>query len=362
MRTVLSIGLLCVLIVSAYSQDLHENGILVVESTFDDFDPGPLNAGGLTVIGVFDDIEGNDTPVIEMEAPGGTENTWNELLSINFDTPENPEEVIWRFQYRIRVTDAPYQAQVRLQINQEPWNGFNDEKVIGEGHEEKWIFYDFLEGPFADFDFEVLNFSLRFGTQQYQLFWMDDIRVYQSNALFISTFEGNADKRFAIPYNTDLEFVDEDNAPEGLGIVKASVSSPGSSIGDAGISLSRYVNGTRYDGAMRMVLDVRADSPVELRGGIADSNTLNDQLVYAQDRITVEGTGEWTTVSFLIPPIPFEATRLFPFLQFGGQGNVEFDYDHMTLLKTDEEVTVNEVPDTTEPPDVPVSVQDWSIY
>lgn len=360
MRIVCVFVVMGLFIIPCFSQDMHETGELRVEATYDDFDPGLLTTGGLTLIGVFDDIEGNDTPVLEIEGPGGTENTWNESLGTNIETPENSEEVIWRFQYRIRVTDTPYQAQVRLQINQDPWTGFNTEKIIPEGAEEKWIFFDFLEGPFANFDYEELNFSLRFGAQQYQLFWLDDIRVYQSNALYLSSFESSVEKRFAVPFNAEVSFEDEDQAPEGFGVMNAVVTEPGSSIGDAGINLARVLNGLRYEGALRMTIDVRsADGPVELRGGVANNNTLDDIVYYAEETVRVEEADVWTTVSFLMPGLPTDEIRLFPFIQFGGQGNIGLSFDHLSMLKTDEEV---EAPDVQEPPDEPVMIHEWSVF
>ncbi len=336
----------------AAQEEWYETGILMLESTFDDFDPGPLNSGGIPFAEVFADIPDNDTPALEMELDGGTENAWNEQLSTTWETPENSETVTWRFQYRIRVVDAPYDHQVRLQINQEPWSGFSVTHTIPEGFEEKWLFYDFLEGPFANFDYEVLNFSLRFGAQQQQTMWLDDIRVYQSNALLLASFETRVDDRLVNGFGIDAQRADEENAPEGFQVLKTNVTEPGSSVGDASIILSRVINTSNYDGALRMTCTMRtASAPVEIRAGMADSNDLQGQAVFAQETVTLTEEDTWQVVSFLIQPLPFADSRFwFPFIQFGGQGNAEVDLDRLALLRTDEEV------------ENPVSITNWSLF
>jgi hypothetical protein len=337
---------------SVPAQDLYETGILMLESTFDEWDPGPLNAGGISIVGVFDDIPDNNTPVLEMEVPGGTANSWNELLSINWDTPENSQTVTWRFQYRIRVVNVPYNHEVRLQINQDPWNGFSITHTIPAGYAEKWLFYDFLGAPFNNFNYEVLNFSLRFGAQQPQTMWLDDIRVYQSNALLAASFETRVDDRMAAGFGVNFERVDEDNAPEGFQILKTTVAAPGTAIGDAGLILSRLVNSSAYDGTTRMTFSVRSKvAPLEMRAGIADSNDLRNRVVFAQETVRVTEKDKWQVVSFLIQAPPFAAERFwYPFVQFGGQGNAEVDFDHLFVLKSDEVI------------DTPALIGEWAIY
>ncbi len=349
MRLYFLIILLLYIVPVIDGQDLFETGELVIDSDFNDFDPGPLNPNGINVIGVFDDIPGNDTGCLEIDLPGGTEIAWNELLQTDIERPENSEEVYWRVQYRIYLENVPYDIQTRMQITEEPWSGFSLTNTIPEGYEEKWIFFDFVADPFANFTTEMINFSLRFGAQQPQFMHIDDIRLYESNALGVMSFESRADDRIVRGIGVEVERIETEEAQEGFHIINAVLEQPGTSLGDATITLNRILP-RNYSGAFRLTMNVKSNvAPLEIRAGLTDTTDLSD-LIFSQDNVMVEEKDQWVVKSFLIPPFPGEVSRIIPFIQFGGQSAVQIQLDRAVLLKTDEEV---------EPP---VIINNWEIY
>ena len=348
----IGIGLFIVLACATIGmgQDLFETGELLIDVNYDDFDTSGLNATGLSDPFVFDDIPGNETGALEFEIPGGTENAWSEQLSTNFDKPENCEDVTWRIQYRVRVENTPYNIQLRMQITEDPWTGFSLDNPIPAGTEGKWLLYDFLASPFASFSTDQINFSLRFGAQDFQLMQIDDIRLYNSNALRMSSFESSADERMLKSNGVELERVEKEDAPAGAYVMAARVVEPGDSLSSASLILP-YAIIRDYSGAYRITLAMRSNvANFEVRGGITEKSDFTASLVYAQETVTIAESDTWTTVSFLVQPLTFSASRVYPFLQFGGQGEAEIQFDRFVILRTDEVV------------ENPVYTNFWSLY
>lgn len=325
--------------------DFYETGKQVIGADFIDYEQGPLLSGGLTVVGIFADIPGNDTEVLEVEVPGGTTNSWDELLYANFDTPENSADITWRVQYRIRVQSAPYTVEMRMQINQDPWNGFTVTNTIPEAYKAKWIFFDYTAPPFVSFSTDQVNFSLRFGGQSYQLLHLDDLRLYISNALKIVGYETTSDFKSTRGFGAELETKTMDGAPEGFSVLNARLTGADNPKIVFGAFLNRD-----YASAYRLTLTMRSSSvPLTVKGGIANISDFSDRFLYAPDSQTITDKDQWKVLSFLIPAWPYGDKRLYSFIEFDKPG-AEVLVDRAAILKTDEKI------------EGPVAIQEWSLF
>ncbi len=237
-----------------------------------------------------------------------------------------------------------------MEITEDPWTGFGIDNPIPEGSEGKWLLYDFLASPFASFYTDQISFYLRFGAQDYQLMQIDDIRLYISNALRLNSFESRADERMLKSNGVELERVEKEDAPTGAYVMVARIVEPGDSLSSASLILP-YAIVSDYTGAFRLTLAMRSNiANFEVRGGITEKSDFSASMVYAQETVTIVESDTWTTVSFLIQPLTFSASRVYPFLQFGGQGEAEIQFDRSVILMTDEVV------------ENPVYTNLWSLY
>lgn len=323
--------------------DFYETGQSIVEADFTDFEEGPLVGGGVSIIGIFNDIPGNDTEVMEVEVPGGTTNSWDESLYYSFDTPENSSSITWRVQYRIRVQNAPYDVEMRLQINEDPWSGFTVTNTIPEKYKEKWLFFDYTAVPVTYFTTNQINFSLRFGAQNSQLLHLDDVKLSISNAFKIVGFESSTDIKTCRAIGADISRQEMENAPESFNVLK------GVSTGEKSDIIFSAFPIRDYAGAYRLTLTMQSSvAPLTVKGGLASINDLSSYIIYAPDSQTITGKNQWQVLSFLIPAWTFGDKRLFAFVEFNKPG-AEVLIDRVAMLKTDEKI------------EGPVGVADWML-
>lgn len=333
----------------------EETGMLIYEGTFDEYEDPGWWTGAIESFGAVDDFDIHDSPFWEMYVAGGTVNDWDEQMGVDWDTPEDGPTTVWRVQYRVRVTEyAPYNVPTSLQINQEPWTGPATTHTIPEAFLGKWIFFDFLMGPEAAFDPNVapqMGLRFRFGGQQEQFVQLDDIRVYQSNAVGGNEFEGRIRGLNAV--GATVEGLEMEGAPEGVQVLRMTATEPGTDIEDVAVLVARIMASLDYTGAYRMNFTMRSNvAPLNIQAGVLESTDVaNAKRTVVDDTYTLTEKDTWTEVSFLLPPRENPASRrIQPFLQFGGQGNAVVDIDRLFVLTTDEEV------------EVPVDVRDWQLF
>lgn len=332
----------------------EETGVLIYEGTFDEFEDPGWWLSAIESYGAVEDFEVQETPFWEMYVAGGTVNDWDEQMGVDWETPEDGTTTIWRVQYRVRVTEyAPYNVPTSLQIAQDPWTGPTTTHTIPEAFLGKWLFFDFLMGPESAFDPNLapsMGLRFRFGGQEEQFVQLDDIRVYQSNAVGSHGYEGTIRGLYAA--GATFEGFEMEGAPEGAQVLRVTATEPGTQIEDAATLVARVTSPADYTGAFRMNFSMRSETvPLDVQAGLAASSDIaNAKRTVVDETYTLTEQNTWTEVSFLLPPRDPASRRIYPFLQFGGQGNVVVDIDRLFVLKTDEEV------------EIPVDVRDWELF
>ncbi len=365
MRNLYIIALTTLFVLPLFAQ--QETGEIVQEIIFDDYEPAGFSIqGNITVdMDIWDELGYDGTPGWELYIEGGSTSPFDSQIFRNL-TYDSTGQTIWRLQYRIWANSSPFQITSSLRSVDSPYLGIYHHFLIPEGFEQQWILVDYAFGPASFYEASRVSLQFRLGNQQEQTLHFDDIRLFNSNVLASSSgfnitqdkeqnfFDGYIDPgNDEIPYNNSFELpvsnvitkgvsterIKETEAPDGVQFLRASITNAGSTLSDSSIGLICQ-NDSSYTGAYRLNVSLRSNAaPLEIKGGLAGAVDLSTSKRSAPETVVLNDQDSWQRVSFLIPAGDFTGEHIYPFLEFGGQGEAIVDVDRVFIMRTDEEVT-----------------------